>query len=325
MKTVLKKITPLAALAIVLISLSPLAFASTLTVNLNPKTGVANINAVSTTKIVLTYPANSSVSKSLRNVSSSQSLSGKFAGDSEGALELQGSFDDHDGHVTVSNMSVSVLYTAKGNATTLVIEKSTDVNATVSGVFHVVNGSVRADLGWRAFLIRGAFDLPLGGRMMDVNLAGPALEDSIGARPFASAWLLGTFGGGAFWDRPTLNFSALNTPLSTWTKNYNSATNTTTFSKTISGQDTFSVSANLNGQKYSLSAISDPSGVVAVEGYANASGDSLVMAPAPASTSTTLLAVVVVAGLVAITVGYLAIRTRTRPRATTPTSAALPV
>jgi len=202
MKTEAKKIIPLSALAIILMSVSPLAFASTLTVNLNPKTGVANVNAVSTTKIVFTYPSNSTVSNYLRNVSSSQSLSGKFAGDSQGARELQGNFDDHDAHVAVSNMSVSVNYTAKGNATTLVIDKTTDVNATVSGIFSVVNGSVTADLGWRAFMIRGALDLPFGGHMMDVNLAGSAMLDSLGSHGYASAWLMGAFGGGAFWNRP---------------------------------------------------------------------------------------------------------------------------
>ncbi len=314
MKTRIARIIPITALAIVLISMSPLAMASTLTMNLNPKTGAAKVDAVSTTKIVLTYPSNSTLSRYLRNVSSSLSLSGEFAGNTQGVQELQGSFDEWNDHVSVSNMSVSIDYSAKGNSTALVIDKTARINATVSGVFHVENGTVVADLGWRAFLIRGALNLPLGGQTTDVNLAGSAMEDSLASHEYASTWLMGAFGGGAFWDRPTLNFSALNTPLSTWTKNYDSATNTTTFSKTISGQDTFSVSADLNGQKYSLSAVSDPSGVVSVQGYADASGNSLVMASEPASTSTTLLAVVLVAGLAAVTAGYLAIRSRTRAR-----------
>ena len=182
----------------------------------------------------------------------------------------------------------------------------------MSGVFHVVNGTVRADLGWKAFTIRGAMNIPLGGHVVDVNLAGSAMEDSLGSHAYASGWLANSFGGGSFWDRPTLNFSALSTPLSTWTKNYDAATNTTTFSKTISGQDTYSVTADFNGEKYSLSAVSDPSGVVSVQGYANASGDSLVMAPAPSSASMGLLAAAVVAGLVIITVGYFVLRSRAR-------------
>jgi hypothetical protein len=325
MKTEVKKVIPLATLVIILISLSPMAYASTLTVNLNPKTGLAKVDSVSTTKIVFTYPANSTISNYLRNVNSSLSLSGSFDGSAPGTRELQGSFDNWDRHITVSNMSVAVDYSAKGNTTVLVVNKMTKVSATVSGVFSVVNGSVTADLGWRAFVIGGAMNLPLDGQNVDVNLAGPAMENSLGSHGDAAAWLLGAFGRGAFWNRPTLNFSALSSPLSTWTKNYDAATNTTTFSKTISGQDTFSVKATYNGQTYSLTAVSDPSGVVSVQGYANASGDSLVMAPAPESTPIGVLAAVVVIGLLAIAGGYFALRSRTRAKTSNSPSTTLPV
>jgi len=323
LKTEAKKIVPLATIAVLLFVVSPLANASTLTVNLNPKSGAAKVDSVSTTKIIFTYPSDSAVSKDLRNVSSSFSLSGTFDGSSQGTLELQGTFDNWDSHISVTNMSVDVSYSAKGNATTLVIDKSTDVNATVTGVFHVVNGTVMANLGWRAFSVRGALNLPLGGRTVDVNLAGDAMEDSLGSHVAGSAWLASAFGSGSFWNRSTLNFSQLDMPLDTWTKNYNAATNTTTFSKTISGQDTYSLQADFNGQEYSLSEISDPSGVVSVQGYANASGDTLVMAPAPASASisSSVLTVAVVVALLAIAGGYLAIRTRSRPKtATSPTT-----
>jgi hypothetical protein len=283
-------------------------------VNLNPKTGVATLDSVSTTKIVFTYPANSTVSNYLRNVSSSLSLSGKFGGSDSGTKELQGSFEYWSHHITVSNVSVALDYSAKGNATTLVVDKTTKVNATVTGAFSVVNGTVTANLGWRAFIVRGALDFPLNGHDVDVNLAGSALEDSFGDHGYAAVWLYNQFGGGGFWNRPTLNFSALDTPLSTWTKNYNAATNTTTFSKTISGQDTFSVSADYNGQKYTLSAVSDPSGVVTTRGYANVVGDSLVMSPAPASalvsTSTSIIVAAVAIGLLAIAGAYVALRSR---------------
>jgi len=325
MKTEFKKIFPMAVLAILLISASPIASASTLTVNLNPKTGLAKLDSVSTTKITFTYPSNSTVSMYLRNVSSSLSLSGKFDGSTPGTIELQGSFDDWDNHIRVSNVSVAVDFSAKGSATSLVVEKTTDVNATVSGAFNVINGTVTADLGWRAFVVRGAMDFPLEGHDVDVNLAGSAMEDSIGSHDHSSGWLMGAFSSGAFWNRPTLNFSALNTPLSIWTKNYNAATNTTTFSKTISAQDTFSVNATYNGQKYTFSAVSDPSGVVTVQGYANASGDSLVIASSPATASSSIIAASVVIGLLILAGGYLAIRVRTRPKVTAAGSTALPV
>jgi hypothetical protein len=311
------RILPLATLAILLIAVSPIAYASTLTVNLNPKTGLAKVDSVSTTHIVFTYPDNSTISKYLRTVSSSFSLSGNFAGTSQGAQELQGSFDDWDNHVSVSNMSVAVGYTVKGGATSLTIDKTTAVNATVSGVFRVVNNTVVADLGWRSFIIRGAMDLPLEGRMVDVNLAGSAMEDSLGTQAYAAGWMMGAFGGGSFWNRPTLNFSALNTPLSTWTKNYNAATNTTTFTKTITGESTFTASYDLNGQKYSFSATSDPTGVVAIQGYANASGNSLVIAPAPGSAGG-LLAFGAAIAVLALIGGYIAIKRGIKPKTSLP-------
>lgn len=328
MNTEAKKIVPLAMIAILLFAVSPLADASTLTVNLNPNTGVATLDSVSSTKIVFTYPANSSVSNYLGNVNSTLSLSGKFDGASSGVRQLQDSFNEWNHHLSVSNISIAVSFSAMGNATALVVNKVTQLNATVSGAFTVVNGTVTANMGWRAFVVRGAMNLPLEGHDIDINLAGPAMEESImGSHVSAAEWLVNSFGGGSFWNRPTLNFSQLNTPLSTWTKNYDSATNTTTFSKTISGQNTYSIQADFNGQKYSLTEISDPSGVVTVQGYANASGDSLVMAPAPssASISSGVLAVVVVIGLVVIAVGYLAIRTRSRAKTTATPQTALSV
>jgi hypothetical protein len=294
-------------------------------VNLNPKTGIATLDSVSSTKIVFTYPANSTISTNLRNVNSSFSLGGKFDGTSPGVQVLQASFSYWDHHITVSNISVAVSYSAKGNATALVINRMTGINATVAGAFGVVNGTVTANLGWRAFVVRGAMNLPMEGHDFDVNLAGPAMEYSIDSHQYAAGWFMNSFGGDSFWNRPTLNFSQLDTPLSTWTKNYNAATNTTTFSKTISGESAFSIQADFNGQKYSLSEVSDPSGVVNVQGYANASGDSLVMVPAPAPAASSVIAVAVVVGLLAIAGGYLAIRARGRARASAPSLTTQPV
>ena len=310
------RIIPLATLAILLFAISPLAYASTLTVNLNPNTGLANVDSVSTTNIVFTYPANSTISQYLRNVSSSSTFSGSFMGTSQGAQEFQGTLHDFDNRVSVSNMSVAIDYSLKGNVTTLVLKETTNINATVSGVFHVVNGTVMADLGWRSFVVRGSMVMPLDGHMIDINLAGSAMQNSLGPQSFASGWMLGAFGSGSFWNRPTLNFSALDTPLSTWTKNYDSATNTTTFTKTIAGSSTFNASYDFNGQKYSLSASSDPTGVVAVQGYANASGDSLTIVPAPASASTTssLLAIGAVVAVLALLGGFYAVKRGVKPK-----------
>jgi hypothetical protein len=325
MKKEAKGIIPLTTVVILLISIAPMVSASTLTVNLNPKTGLAKVDSVSTTKIVFTYPAGSTTSNSLKNVSSTLSLKGSFDGSTMGARVLQGSFDDEDSHVTVNNMSVAIDYSSKGNATAFVVSKVTNVTAWVSGVFSVVNGSVKADLGWRSFVVRGAMSLPLEGRSVDVNLVGSTMSDSLASHEIAAGFLLNVFGGGSVWNRPTLNFSALNSPLSTWTKNYDASTNTTTFSKTINGQSTFTASVDYNGQKYSLSAVSDPSGVVSVQGYANASGDSLVIVPAPASMSANLVAAGGVILVLAIAASYFALRSRAKSRTSARALTTLPV
>lgn len=307
MKKFAKSIAPITALAIVLLSVAPMAGASTLTVNLNPTTGLAQVTSSSVTNIVFTYPAGSAASKSLENASSSVKLNSTFAGGSGGAIALQHSFEDEDGHVSVQNMTVSLGYTAKGNSTALVINKVTNVTSWVSGVFSVVNGSVVANMRWRSFVVQGPMNLDMEDHSVDVNMVGSTLQTSLASHATAASFLLSNFGDRGIWYRPTLNFSQLATPLSTWTKNYDSATNTTTFTKTISGTSTYSSSLEINGQNYTLSMTSDPTGVVAVQGYANPQGDSLVITPAPGM-SAGFIGVGVAVALVAVAAGYLAYR-----------------
>ena len=313
MKTRAQRILPLAALAILVISIVPSAFASTLTVNLNPATKTAQVTMDSYTNIILTYPNGSQMSNYLKGVNSSISLKGNFAGGDEGVQVLQGSFhdDDQESHAVVKNMSVSFSYSAKGNATALVLHKQTNITATVGGVFSVVNGSVTADLKWRSFVVRSALNLNLGDHTEDVNYVGPTTEDSLGGHALAAAFLLHMFGGSEIWNTPTLNYSQLSSPLSTWTKNFDSSTNTTTFSKTITGTSTFTSSADINGQKYTFSAVSDPSAVVSMKGYATASGDSLTVTQAPPMSALPTLLVAAAAGIVVVAgVAYLAFRSR---------------
>ncbi len=303
MKNSTRRLLPLAILSLTLIALAPTAYASTLNVNLNPQTKVANIRSVSMTSIVLTYPDNSSLSKLLNGFSSSKSFSGNFSGSSEATDALQRPLEDHDDRVRIQNMSVSYSLKAVGNSTALVINKETDIMASVSGVFTVVNGTVHANLRWKAFVIPGEMTLTLGDRPVEINLVGSAMTEQLEEHPILSSLLLGMFGGDELWHRPTLNFSSLDTPLSNWTKSYNSLTNTTTFSKTIAGQSSLYVSADYNGQKYTLSVKSDPSANIVTQGYATPSGDGLIIGSAPLYVSAVpwlVGGVVVVAALAAV-------------------------
>jgi hypothetical protein len=277
-----QKLLPLAALVLALVALSPAAYASTLTITLNPSANTAVINAKSTTDLIVTYPSNSTLSHYLNGTDTSVTLSGAFSSDSQATDVLQASFGHEDSDIHVESANFTYTLTAKGNTTALVVSKETDISALAVGAFKVVNGTVHADLGWKAFRINGQLFLDLEDRTVEVNQVGSAFSLGIGDHPFALNALIGMFGGYQVWQKPTLDFSALNSPLSTWTRNYDSSTNTTTYTKIVSGTESLNASASFDGQTYTLSVRSDPSSQIVVQGYATASGDSLVVQQAPA-------------------------------------------
>jgi len=301
-----------AALALLVVSLAPGVYASTLTVDLNPSTHVAKLTSVSTTNFVLAYPANSTLSSLLKGYNSSSSLSGSFNSSSDGLRHFRADFrDGADANVSITNMTVSYSYTASANSTALVVQKQTDITASVTGLFKVSNGSVTADLGWRSFYVKGALDLNLGNHTVDVNLAGSALVQSTLGRESGGGMLSGMFAGGSLWNRPTLNFSSLGSPLSTWTKSYDPITNTTTFSKTVAGNSTFSASYSSGGSSYSLKMTSDPSASISTKGYAQANGNTLVFSKPPAYLDPLIwVGLAVVAVLAAVGAVYLSRRSR---------------
>lgn len=278
-------IIPLALLSLLVLATVPPANASTLMVTINPTSKSAELQSISSTTIVLTYPSGSTLSMYLSNVSTSVSYTSSFTGGSYPVLALQSGFAIRDRFAQLQNTTISYSEVAKGNATALVIHKDTNITAWVSGLFTIVNGTVHVDLGWRAFAVPGNMTLNFNGQMVDVNLVGSAVAYPLRGHPIIRAFLSGRFGGSQIWDWATLNFTALDTPLTTWTRNYDSSTNTTTFSKTISGTSSFRTSADYNGQKYSLTVSSDPSAKIATQGYATASADSLSITSAPGTAS----------------------------------------
>lgn len=280
-----KKLLPLVAVALALVAISPAAYASTLNITLNPSTNTATINAKSTTDIVLTYPAGSPLSHELNGTDSSTTLTGSFHSDTVGADALQTSLEHADPSIRVVNANFTYTLTAMGNTTTFVLHKEIDISAIVTGVFKVVNGTVHANLGWKAFRINGQLFLNLDAKTVEINQVGSAFSLGLGAHSGVVNSLLGMFGGDGLWHMSTLDFTALNSPLSTWTRNYDSSTNTTTYTKTISGSASLNASASVNGQTYTLRATWDPSSQIAVQGYSTASGDTLVIQPTPAGLS----------------------------------------
>jgi hypothetical protein len=268
-------------LALFLIAATPAVYASTLKVNLNPTNQTAMLTSSSTTILILTYPSNSPLSHYLRDYSTSVTWKGSFSGNSEGAAVLQSGLQAEDHDVRIQSMNVSYSLKATGNETALVVNKGTDITAVVSGVFKVHNGTVTADLDWKSYHIPGDMVLKLEDHTVEVNRVGSTFGAELGDHSNIAAGIAYMFGGGELWHRSTLDFSSLNSPLSTWTRNYDSITNTTTYSKTISGESSLNVSADFNGQRYTLTMKSDPSADVSAPGYAIASGNSLVIEHTP--------------------------------------------
>jgi len=278
-----EKLFPLAVLALALVAFSPAAYASSINITLNPSTNTANINASSNTNLILTYPAGSMLSHQLNGTDTSETYSGSFHSDSDAYNVIQASIDRSDPSLRMVSANFTYSLSAKGNTTAFVMTKQTNITAVVTGVFTVVNGTVHADLGWKDFAIRGQLLLDLQSRTVDVNEVGSAFSLQLGDRPFVLNAVLGMFGGNGLWQASTIDYSSLNSPLSTWTSHYDSSTNTTTYSKTISTNSSLSSTYTVNGQTYTLSVVSDPSAQIAVQGYAVASGDTLTLQPAPAS------------------------------------------
>jgi len=297
-----KKLYPLVALALALVALSPAAYASTINITLDPKTNTANINASSTTDLILTYPANTTLSHQLNGTDTSVTLKGSFDRDSDATNAIQASIEQSNHDIRVVSANFTYTLTAKGNTTTFVLAKQINITALVTGVFVVHNGTVQANLGWKAFTIKGQLLLDLQSHVVDVNEVGSAFSMQLVGKPYVMGAVLGMFGGDGLWHASTIDYSSLNSPLSTWTSHYDSSTNTTTYTKTINTESSLDAKYTVNGQTFTLSVRSDPSAQIAVQGYAVASGDSLTLQPAPAGLASVDSAVWVATGVVALAV-----------------------
>lgn len=299
--------------ALLLIMSVPAVSASTVNIALNSSSGVARVTGISTTKIVFAYPANSTISNALKAYTYSMQVSGNVAKGEASSDDFQDMLRNYTPSISVQNMSTSLSTIAVGNATALVVTRITNLTAYVTGVFNVTNGKVMANLEWKAFTIRGSFEVPMDGNNYDMNLLGSAVMAPLGGEGMVASFLGGSFGRDNIWSSSTINYSALSSPLSNWTRVYDASTNTTTFSKTVKAQSNYSSSISLKGQAYSLSMVSDPSSTVEVLGYASPSGNSLIIESPPLGTVGISTILVLVAFIIVAVGAYLAIRRRARP------------
>lgn len=291
----------------------PSVSASTVNITLNPTTHVAQVVGISTTTIVFTYPENSTVSRLLNGTSHTTNVTGYIPHGETPVHDFEDDLRNYTSSISVQNMSVSLYTRSVANSTALVITRNTNLTAYVTGIYNSTNGTLTANMNWKAFKIDGSFMVPMDGQEVDLNMMGSAMLQPLGDQSFASAFLSHSFGDKSIWSQPTIDFSALNTPLSNWTRHYDPGSNTTTFSKNVNTQSNFSASISINGQAYSISMVHDPSSSIKVLGYASASGNSLVISsPPPGTFSFETMALVVL--VVAIVLGstYVVIKRRSR-------------
>ncbi|MDG6996565.1 MAG: hypothetical protein JRN52_11645 [Nitrososphaerota archaeon] len=290
----------------------PAVSASTVNITLNPTTHVAQVEGVSTTKIVLTYPANSDISKMLNETKYSMQVSGNIPHGDAPTRDFEDALRNYTSTISVENISASLSTKATANSTALVITRDTNLTAYVTGIYNSTNGTLMANMNWKSFRIDGSFVVPMDGQEYDLNMMGSAALQPLGDNSLASAFLIHAFGEDRIWSQSTIDFSALNTPLTNWTRHYDSATNTTTFSKTVNTQANFSASVSVNGQEYSISMVHDPSSTIKVLGYASASGNSLIISPAPSAFSFETAALAALVVVIILASAYMAIRWRSR-------------
>lgn len=310
----MKGTTAMILVTLLLIMSVPVASASNVNIALNPSSGVAKVTAISTTRIIFTYPANSTISNALKAYTYSMQVSGNVAKGEASSDNFQDTLRNYTPSISVENMSTSLSTNAVGNATALMVTRTTNLTAYVTGVFNLTNGEVMANLEWKSFTIRGSLEVQMNGNNYDMNLLGSAVLAPLGGEGMVASFLGGSFGRDNIWSSSTINYSALSSPLSNWTRVYDASTNTTTFSKTVKAQSNYSSAISFNGQTYSLSMVSDPSSTIEVLGYASPSGNSLIIESHPPGTVGISALLVLVAFTIVALGAYIAIRRRARPR-----------
>ncbi|MGC8666477.1 MAG: hypothetical protein ACP5UK_07335, partial [Conexivisphaera sp.] len=212
----------------------------------------------------------------------------------------------YNSSMTLLNMSVTESKSLVANATTMVMSRSTLISAWVSGMFNrTSSGELVGNFAWKSFRIGDRLDVDFDGETEDVNFIGSSFFAPIGGK-FIAMYMLMAAPLGQISQIPTINFSAFNEPLSQWTRTYNPSTGITTFTRSASSQTLYNASLTVNGRTYSIRVVSDPSYTINVEGYAVASGNTIIVTSPPQNyTEYAAVAAAVVVVAVAGTLIYL--------------------
>lgn len=286
-------------MALMLTSIAvPLASASSLTVHVYPNQNKAEVTAVSDTKIVFTYPNNSTVSNWLMQNVQNESYT-MYVNISYGQSPIaffEGFLRSHYANISVDNMSVALHLNLVRNSTQLVINKNMNIVIWVSGIFNKSkNGTTIANMSWRDFAVNGQFEVNYHGTNMDINEVGGVMPN-MGYLMYTSNTEYSKYSD--FADRATINYSSLSAPLTHWNRVYSSSLNSTDFTYIYNRTISYNASFSINGQNYTLNMSYDPSASIVVPGYATASDNNLIISSTAPNTAFPYL----LAGIAAVVV-----------------------
>ncbi len=290
-------------LLLILSMAAPLVGASTLQVIVGGSLKTAEIVATSHTNLVFAYPSTSLVSSALNGFNYSVELSApNVPPESDAFQAFQHQLRRGFQNITLTNMSVYLSLDAHANTTSLVVTKTVVIQAWATGIFNKTNSRVVGDFGWKNFEVKGNLDVDFDGQTFDINTVGSTILFPFGGDEGLVGFMMHSFGGGPLWSASTINFSALNTPLSQWTRSYNPSTNTTIFSKTVSSTFLYREETSVNGENYTISLSYDPSCSITLPGYAVANGNAVIVQQAPPGSTQRGTAIIVSVAVIAIVV-----------------------
>gem|GEM_PF-4652633 len=269
-------LTKMEAVAVVVLllflgaSLVP-ALSATVNAKVYPKQGLAFAVFGSDRVLNFTYPSDSFFSRVLSGKTGSLSFS-ESGGPTESG-PLLAAIREQDPNATIINYTLTYSASYEGTETYYTSTQNVTLSVWLANVTQLNSSKLYVNTAWRAFSLRGSWDVSSHGQMIDVNelFLGP-MGREVG--PLTEAQLRA---------RGTLEFQLFNAPLSAWSRSYNPISGITTFRKTEPANKSVLLSLDINGQNYTLYVKEDPSATLQVQGYAVPAGSYVMLESPPAT------------------------------------------
>lgn len=290
-------------LAIVLVAtlafsaIIPLSGASNIHVELNPSANEATISAYINSSVEISANQSSLLGNILSGLfPHSSNITIRQTSMSSSNLSFQiinSSIHAMDNNASLKALSMgytkTIENTTLGSNAILFVNTSLLLKATVSGIFS----NNTASLKWRSFSSNNSIELN-GNDVSNSTFNGTHLTSSRSVN--------------------TLNFTVFSKSLTNWTRTYDAATNTTTFSLDAGNTVHFQLNGSfpLIGSNFSLTYNLDPSYSISSPGYDSATANSIVIGNPPHTNPMTYY--IVGAFLVGIAAVSLLIRRRGQNR-----------